>query len=145
MTDFSDIDPEELAVRRAAARTAVTASRNTGDILPRRIYELAGQPAPANATDEIQENPDREFPLFDPPISRPGDRDSTGTPMTDFSDIDPEELAVRRAAARTAVSASRRTGDILPRLAYELAGVPVPDNATDELQPNPDRETPLLY
>jgi hypothetical protein len=64
MTDFSDINPEELAVRRAAARTAATASRNTGDILPRRIYELAGVPAPDNATDEIQENPDREFPLF---------------------------------------------------------------------------------
>lgn len=64
MPDSSRIDPGELAVRRAAAQTAVTASRNTGDILPRRIYKLAGVPAPDNATDEIQENPDREFPLF---------------------------------------------------------------------------------
>ena len=61
--------------------------------------------------------------------------------MTDFSNIDPDELAVRRAAARTAISASKRTGDILPRIAYELAGVPIPDNATDKLQVNPNRES----
>lgn len=41
------------------------------------------------------------------------------------------------AAARTAVEASKYTGDILPRVAYELAGAPVPANATDVLQPNP--------
>lgn len=64
MADISHIDPEEMAVRRAAAQTAVTASRYTGDILPRRIYELAGYPVPDNATDEVQENPDREVPLF---------------------------------------------------------------------------------
>lgn len=55
----------------------------------------------------------------------------------DFSDIEPDELAVRKAAARTAVEASKFTGDILPRLAYILAGAPVPEDATDELQPNP--------
>lgn len=64
MADLSKAEREELAVRRAAAQTAVTASRYTGDILPRRIYELAGYPVPDNATDEIQENPDREVPLF---------------------------------------------------------------------------------
>lgn len=64
MTNNSNVDLEELAVRRAAARTAVTASRCTGDILLRRIYELAGYPVPENATDQIQENPDREVPLF---------------------------------------------------------------------------------
>lgn len=65
--------------------------------------------------------------------------------MTDFSDIEPGELAVRRAAARTAVAASKKTGDTLPRVAYELAGVPVPDHATDVLQINPNRETLLYY
>jgi hypothetical protein len=64
MSDLSKAEREELAVRRAAARTAVTASRYTGDILPRWTYELAGYPVPDNATDEIQENPDREVPLF---------------------------------------------------------------------------------
>lgn len=61
--------------------------------------------------------------------------------MTDLSKAEREELAVRRAAARTAISASKRTGDILPRIAYELAGVPIPENATDKLQVNPNRES----
>ena len=44
-----------LRVRKAAARTAVAASTRTGDILPRKIYELADAPVPENATDELQE------------------------------------------------------------------------------------------
>lgn len=57
--------------------------------------------------------------------------------MTTFEKLDPTELRIRKAAARTAVEASKYTGDILPRVAYELAGAPVPANATDVLQPNP--------
>ena len=53
------------------------------------------------------------------------------------SNADATELRIRKAAARTAVEASKFTGDILPRIAYELAGAPVPEDATDELQPNP--------
>ena len=32
----------------------VTASKKTGDILPRHIYERAGAPVPHTATDELQ-------------------------------------------------------------------------------------------
>lgn len=53
------------------------------------------------------------------------------------SSADATELRIRKAAAHTAVEASKYTGDILPRIAYELAGVPVPEDATVELQPNP--------
>ncbi|MGP6173243.1 hypothetical protein [Corynebacterium sp. A21] len=42
--------------------------------------------------------------------------------------------SLRKAAARTAVKASALTGDTLPRRIYELAGVSIPENATDELQ-----------
>lgn len=45
---------EAQALRKAAARTAVKASTLTGDTLPRNVYELAGVPAPENATDELQ-------------------------------------------------------------------------------------------
>lgn len=48
---------KDPAVRRAAARTAVTAAKETGAVLPRRIYELAGMPVPDNATDELQRTP----------------------------------------------------------------------------------------
>ncbi|WP_186314607.1 hypothetical protein [Corynebacterium glyciniphilum] len=40
--------------RQDHARVAVKASKRTGDILPRRIYHLAGVPVPANATDHTQ-------------------------------------------------------------------------------------------
>lgn len=42
-----------------------------------------------------------------------------------------EELAT---IARIGVMASKRTGNILPRRMYELAGMPVPPGATNELQ-----------
>lgn len=41
---------------------------------------------------------------------------------------------VVRARARAAVTASHKTGDILPRALYVAAGVTPPDNATDVLQ-----------
>lgn len=47
--------------------------------------------------------------------------------------MQPSEKEVRR-AARIGVKASKRTGNILPRRMYELAGVPVPPDATDQLQ-----------
>ena len=40
--------------RQDRARVIVTASKKTGDILPRHIYERAGAPVPHNATDELQ-------------------------------------------------------------------------------------------
>lgn len=40
--------------RRERARLAIMASKCTGDILPRLIYETAGVTPPANATDEVQ-------------------------------------------------------------------------------------------
>lgn len=40
----------------------------------------------------------------------------------------------RQEGAMIAVKASKRTGDILPRRIYQLAGVSVPDNATDHTQ-----------
>ncbi|WP_417289091.1 hypothetical protein [Corynebacterium variabile] len=48
---------------------------------------------------------------------------------------------VRKAAARTLVTASKGTKTILPRWVYELAGAPVPDNATDELQRVPPEDS----
>lgn len=41
---------------------------------------------------------------------------------------------VVRARARAAVTASHKTGDILPRALYVAAGVTPPENATDVLQ-----------
>lgn len=52
-------DEAELRVRRAAARTAVTANKRLNNILPREVYELAGVPVPPDATDEFQRNPAR--------------------------------------------------------------------------------------
>lgn len=43
-------------------------------------------------------------------------------------------LQQRQTRARVAVKASKRTGDVLPRRIYQLAGVEVPDNATDRTQ-----------
>lgn len=40
--------------RREMASIAVKASKSTGDVLPRAIYELAGVDVPANATDQTQ-------------------------------------------------------------------------------------------
>lgn len=45
---------ESPRVRRARARAAVSASKGTGDILPREIYEIAEVDVPPEATDEIQ-------------------------------------------------------------------------------------------
>lgn len=43
-------------------------------------------------------------------------------------------LKQRQDRARIAVKASKRTGDVLPRRIYQLAGTEVPDNATDRTQ-----------
>jgi hypothetical protein len=43
-----------LQQRQDRARVAVKASKRTGDILPRRIYQLAGTKIPENATDRTQ-------------------------------------------------------------------------------------------
>ena len=43
---------------------------------------------------------------------------------------------VARARARAAVAASKKTGDILPRSTYKLAGVPPAAHATDPIQRN---------
>lgn len=40
--------------RQDRARVIVKASKKTGDILPRRIYELAGAEVPSKATNELQ-------------------------------------------------------------------------------------------
>lgn len=48
---------ESPRVRRARARAAVSASKGTGDILPREIYEIAEVPVPPEATDELQKAP----------------------------------------------------------------------------------------
>lgn len=48
--------------------------------------------------------------------------------------------AQRKARARIVVSASKKTGDILPRAIYEFAGVDVPVEATGELQRKHDRK-----
>lgn len=49
----------------------------------------------------------------------------------------PEEREkLRRKVARLVVKASRKTGDTLPRHIYELAGVPAPEHATEDLQSN---------
>ena len=40
--------------RQDRARVIVKASKKTGDILPRHIYERAGAPVPHTATDELQ-------------------------------------------------------------------------------------------
>ena len=45
-----------------------------------------------------------------------------------------EREKLRRKAARIAVDASRKTDDTLPRRLYELACVPAPEHATEELQ-----------
>lgn len=49
----SRMQPSEKEVRRAA-RIGVKASKHTGNILPRRMYELAGVPVPPGATDQLQ-------------------------------------------------------------------------------------------
>ncbi len=41
---------------------------------------------------------------------------------------------VRQTIAEVAVEGTKFTGEILPRYVYELAGAPVPPEATDELQ-----------
>jgi len=48
--------------------------------------------------------------------------------------------AQRKTRARIVVSASKKTGDIPPRAIYDLAGVDVPAEATDELQRKHDRK-----
>ncbi|MGX7904910.1 hypothetical protein ACVNSK_01450 [Corynebacterium propinquum] len=44
---------------------------------------------------------------------------------------------VRQTIAEVAVEGTKFTGEILPRYVYELAGAPVPPEATDELQKLP--------
>lgn len=51
--ESSRMKPSGKDVRRAA-QIGVKASMRTGNILPRRMYELAGIPAPLGATDELQ-------------------------------------------------------------------------------------------
>lgn len=68
----------------------------------------------------------------------------TEYPKPDLDALDPDELRVRKSAAKAAVSASRGTGDVLPRWVYELAEQPVPDNATDDLQRRPGKEVFFL-
>ena len=51
---------ESPRVRRARARAAVSASKGTGDILPREIYEIAEVDVPPEATDEIQGAPEKK-------------------------------------------------------------------------------------
>ena len=51
---------ESPRVRRARARAAVSASKGTGDILPREIYEIAEVDVPPEATDEIQRAPEKK-------------------------------------------------------------------------------------
>lgn len=41
---------------------------------------------------------------------------------------------VRQTIAEVAVEGTKFTGEILPRYIYELAGYPVPPEATDQLQ-----------
>lgn len=48
--------------------------------------------------------------------------------------------AQRKTRARIVVSASKKTGDILPRAIYQSAGVDVPAEATDELQRKHDQK-----
>jgi hypothetical protein len=55
--DHSDVSPD---VRRARARAAVWASEGTGDILPRKIYEIAEVEVPSEATDEVQRAPEKK-------------------------------------------------------------------------------------
>lgn len=60
MSNTTPTETTNPRVARARARAAVTASRKTGDILPRTIYESAGVDVPVEATDELQRNHDRE-------------------------------------------------------------------------------------
>ena len=46
--------------RKTRARIVINASKKTGDILPRAIYEFAGVDVPAEATDDLQRNHDRK-------------------------------------------------------------------------------------
>jgi len=57
-----------------------------------------------------------------------GDMGNTGDVRT------PDSVRVRRARARAAVAASKRTGTLLPRSVYERAGARVPEGASNELQ-----------
>lgn len=59
MTTTRDNSPhrsaeQEHKLRIMAARTAVKASKRTGNILPRKIYVLAGEPVPPTATNTMQ-------------------------------------------------------------------------------------------
>jgi hypothetical protein len=65
---------------------------------------------------------------------------TTSFPRPGLESLDASGLRVRRAAAKAAVSAGTGTGDILPGWIYGLAGKPVPEGATDEVQRNPDRD-----
>lgn len=44
------------------ARRAVETARQTGDILPRKIYAIVGVDAPDGATDELQRNTQHPAP-----------------------------------------------------------------------------------
>ncbi len=46
---------EQAKIRKKVAKLAVKASLKTGDILPRRIYELAGFPAAEHAPGDLQQ------------------------------------------------------------------------------------------
>lgn len=48
------------AQRKTRARIVVNASKKTGDILPRAIYEFAGVNVPTDATDKLQRRDDRK-------------------------------------------------------------------------------------
>ena len=54
-----------IAAWAERARRAVETSRRTGDILPRKIYDIAGVDAPAEATDELQRNTRTSRPSTD--------------------------------------------------------------------------------
>lgn len=48
------------AQHKTRARIVVNASKKTGDILPRAIYEFAGVDVPVEATNELQYRHDRK-------------------------------------------------------------------------------------
>lgn len=54
MTSTISVNSVNPRVARARARAAVSASLKTGDILPRRVYQIAELEVPPNATDELQ-------------------------------------------------------------------------------------------
>lgn len=54
MTTAERTTSTPLSVRQARARAVLTASKGRDVVVPRVFYELAGQPVPDNATNELQ-------------------------------------------------------------------------------------------